>query len=79
YEKPTDVFTARFIGSPTMNIVRAKAVHGTLQLGQTPLPWPTALPADVLVGVRPQELRVLREDETADLILSGTVAVVEPL
>jgi multiple sugar transport system ATP-binding protein len=79
YEKPADVFTARFIGSPTMNIVPAKAGRSTLQLGETPLSWPTALPADVLVGVRPQELRVLEQGEAADLILSGTVAVVEPL
>ncbi|MCP4562343.1 MAG: sn-glycerol-3-phosphate ABC transporter ATP-binding protein UgpC [Bosea sp.] len=79
YEKPADVFTARFIGSPTMNIVPAKAGQGSLQLGGKPLPWSVALPADVLVGVRPQELRVLEQDEVADLILSGTVAVVEPL
>jgi multiple sugar transport system ATP-binding protein len=79
YEKPADVFTARFIGSPTMNIMPAKASQGTLQLGQTPLAWPATLPADVLVGVRPQELRVLEQGEGADLTLSGTVAVVEPL
>ena len=79
YEKPADVFTARFIGSPTMNIVPAKAGQGTLQLGEKPLAWPTTLPADILVGVRPQELRVLEQGEAADLILSGTVAVVEPL
>ncbi len=79
YEKPADVFTARFIGSPTMNIMPAKAGQGTLQLGEKPLPWPAALPADVLVGVRPQELRVLEQGESADLVLSGTVAVVEPL
>ncbi|RYE70983.1 MAG: ATP-binding cassette domain-containing protein, partial [Hyphomicrobiales bacterium] len=79
YEKPADVFTARFIGSPTMNILPAKAGHGTLQLDEAPLAWSAALPADVLVGVRPQELRVLGEGEGADLILSGTVAVVEPL
>jgi len=79
YEKPADVFTARFIGSPTMNIVPAKAGQGTLQLGEKPLAWPATLPADVFVGVRPQELRVLEQGDSADLILSGTVAVVEPL
>jgi multiple sugar transport system ATP-binding protein len=79
YEKPADVFTARFIGSPTMNIMPAKATEGTLQLGETPMAWPAALPADVLVGVRPQELRVLGEGEAVDLTLAGTVAVVEPL
>ena len=66
-----------------MNIMPAKAVaeagRSTLQLGEAPLAWPTALPSDVLIGVRPQELRVLDQGEAADLILSGTVAVVEPL
>ena len=79
YEKPADVFTARFIGSPTMNIMPAKASNDTLQLGEKPMAWPATLPADVLVGVRPQELRVLEQDDAADLTLSGTVAVVEPL
>jgi multiple sugar transport system ATP-binding protein len=79
YERPADVFTARFIGSPTMNIMPAKIGDGTLQLGEKPLAWPTTLPADILVGVRPQELRVLEQSEGADLTLSGTVAVVEPL
>jgi multiple sugar transport system ATP-binding protein len=79
YEKPADVFTARFIGSPTMNIVPAKAGQGALQLGEKPLAWSASLPPDVLVGVRPQELRVLDLDEAADLTLTGTVAVVEPL
>ena len=79
YETPADVFTARFIGSPTMNIVPAKADQGTLQLGEKPLAWPATLPADILVGVRPQELRVLEQGDSADLVLSGTVAVVEPL
>ncbi|RXT54597.1 sugar ABC transporter ATP-binding protein [Bosea sp. Tri-44] len=83
YEKPADVFTARFIGSPTMNVVPAKATadagRSTLQLGETPLAWSGLLPPEVLVGVRPQELRVLEQGESADLVLSGTVVVVEPL
>jgi len=86
YEKPADVFTARFIGSPTMNILPGRvAAHdgiATLALGahSTILPFPAGtIPADVLVGVRPQQLRVLASDEPADLVLAGTVAVIEPL
>jgi multiple sugar transport system ATP-binding protein len=83
YEKPADVFTARFIGSPTMNIVPAKATseagRSTLQLGEVPVAWSGPLPDELLVGVRPQELRVLEPGEGADLVLAGTVAVVEPL
>ncbi len=86
YEKPADVFTARFIGSPTMNILPAKTSTAdgkpTLALAGNTIalpPRPTPLPAEVLVGVRPQELRVLAPGETSDLVLTGTVAVVEPL
>src|SRR6188768_3050460 len=62
YENPVDVFTARFIGSPTMNILpgRTSNADGKPKLelaGNTiALPLrPTALPSEVLVGVRPQE------------------------
>jgi len=85
YEKPVDVFTARFIGSPTMNILPAQAVAAsatTLSLGERPVAMPPAMgavPANLLVGVRPQQLRVLAGDEPSDLVLSGTVAVIEPL
>jgi multiple sugar transport system ATP-binding protein len=86
YEKPADVFTARFIGSPTMNILPGRvAAHdgiATLSLGEHTTVLPLAagtIPGDVLVGVRPQQLRVLASDERADLVLAGTVAVIEPL
>jgi multiple sugar transport system ATP-binding protein len=86
YEKPVDVFTARFIGSPTMNILpgRITTLAGTpmLAMGDTPVPLPAghaSLPSEILVGVRPQNLRVLADDESADLVLQGTAAVIEPL
>jgi multiple sugar transport system ATP-binding protein len=86
YEKPADVFTARFIGSPTMNILPGKATtadgQATLALADNTIalpPRPASIPAGVLVGVRPQELRVLAPSESADLVLTGKVAVVEPL
>ena len=69
YEKPADVFTARFIGSPTMNILSGAVLASATG----------AIPANVLVGVRPQALLVLAPDERADLELTGVVAVVEPL
>ena len=59
YENPADVFTARFIGSPTMNLLKASLREGRadLALGGTvageSLP-PTA--SDILVGIRPQDL-----------------------
>ena len=87
YENPDDVFTARFIGSPTMNIlagllqadgsgaVLTVGAH-QVQLANEPRPAATA---EILVGVRPKELRILRSDEIADFVLNGTTAVIEPL
>lgn len=70
YREPADVFTARFIGSPSMNIVR-----GELQNG---IPHPGGA-GDVLLGMRPQELQV-REGGSDDILrLRGVVRAVEPL
>ena len=86
YERPADVFTARFIGSPTMNIlpgyIVAEGERTTLMLDAKPVPLqplPRSFPAGILIGVRPQELRILKEGEPADLVLEGNVAVIEPL
>jgi multiple sugar transport system ATP-binding protein len=85
YEKPADVFTARFIGSPAMNMLAGRlepnAGGAALSIGESlvRLARNIASPSNVLVGVRPQELRVLGPTESADLIVEGIVAVIEPL
>jgi multiple sugar transport system ATP-binding protein len=90
YENPTDVFTARFIGSPTMNLLPA---HLAEEAGQRvarlddsksaiPLPAGQVLRADgpgVLVGVRPHDLVVGPAAEAGAISLAGEVSVVEPL
>ena len=72
YENPVDVFTARFIGSPSMNLVPGrKNGHGAeLSAG-----------GDLLIGIRPHDLTALASDEKAEdgLVLNGTVTAVEPL
>ena len=88
YRAPADAFVARFLGSPPMNILRARVVdrHGArfALLGDSVLPlarWSGIdLPAggDVLVGVRPEEF--LLADATDDSAqLAGNVSAVEPL
>jgi len=85
YERPADVFTARFIGSPAMNILpgRIRSDDGEIALahGGESIKFPGAglQPSEILVGVRPQELRVLNDDEAEDVVLRGTAAVIEPL
>ncbi|MEL4375374.1 ABC transporter ATP-binding protein [Brucella cytisi] len=69
YENPTDVFTARFIGSPSMNLIAGRRNGSGVEL---------APDGDILVGVRPHDLKV--EEGTPDgLSLTGTVTAVEPL
>jgi multiple sugar transport system ATP-binding protein len=81
YENPVDVFTARFIGSPTMNLLPASLKDGaaTLSLGGTlRVPLSSATSSEILVGARPHDL-VPTGDGSAGLTVSGTVAVVETL
>jgi multiple sugar transport system ATP-binding protein len=81
YENPVDVFTARFIGSPTMNLLPAALRSGGIELtagGTLPVPAKTATTGEILVGIRPQDLMPTGSD-AAGLTLSGTVAVVETL
>ena len=86
YERPHDVFTARFIGSPTMNMLSADvtagkppafALPGVSMTGAVPA---LATGATVLVGVRPQDLRLVADGPPPDgMAVEGKVSVVEPL
>jgi multiple sugar transport system ATP-binding protein len=81
YEKPVDVFTARFIGSPTMNLLPASLkenradllVGGSVKVASLPASSP-----EILIGVRPQDLTP-GTSGTPGLSVSGTVVVVETL
>ena len=86
YERPANLFVARFIGSPAMNTVTGPVIQEGEGLAvavagsRIPLPAPYAKAvADggrtgVVIGVRPEHLQV-----TADGVLPATVTVVESL
>ncbi|HET6878475.1 MAG TPA: sn-glycerol-3-phosphate ABC transporter ATP-binding protein UgpC [Jatrophihabitans sp.] len=58
YEHPANVFVAGFIGSPAMNLVPATVADGQVLLGGYPVgPAPHGY-ADVVVGIRPESLRI---------------------
>jgi len=81
YENPVDVFTARFIGSPTMNLLPATLKEGHASLsagGSVQVPSISATSPEILVGVRPQDLTPATSDAPG-LAVSGTVVVVETL
>ncbi|MET0529091.1 MAG: sn-glycerol-3-phosphate ABC transporter ATP-binding protein UgpC [Microvirga sp.] len=82
YEKPVDIFTARFIGSPTMNMLNATLKEGQADLsvgGSLKVPSSSsATTSEIMIGVRPHDLTPAAPG-VSGLSVSGTVAVVETL
>lgn len=81
YRHPANTFVARFIGSPSMNMLPGITADGGIaldEIGQTTIGPALAADARVLVGIRPDDLR-LGEARPGALNLAGSVAVVEPL
>jgi multiple sugar transport system ATP-binding protein len=71
YRRPVNIFVARFIGAPAMNLLPASIADGTLQLPMTTLPLParlgSALPAGterVIAGIRPEHFRIADGDDS---------------
>jgi ABC-type sugar transport system ATPase subunit len=86
YGEPADRFVGAFIGSPPMSFARFSVSRGAngvvVRRGDFELaigPVQTALPDDLLVGVRPEDAVLVREE--TDLLgpLSGEVLYVEDL
>jgi multiple sugar transport system ATP-binding protein len=82
YERPDNLFVARFIGNPPMNTVAATVTSAgegaALAIGGARMPLPAPLagvaPAEVVVGVRPEHLELSVDGE-----LPAIVVVVESL
>ncbi|MGH6926127.1 MAG: ABC transporter ATP-binding protein [Propylenella sp.] len=87
YRSPANVFVAQFIGSPSMNLIPGRAEpNGTLALDRIgPMPWPArggSAPGPgrrVLLGVRPDDLRVAHSPLDGSFQLRAKVSVVEQL
>ncbi|MHB8877623.1 MAG: ABC transporter ATP-binding protein [Myxococcaceae bacterium] len=78
YNRPTNRFVAGFLGSPAMNFLAARREGAALKGEGFTLPVPEGLPPDegpeLLVGLRPQDLRV-----APDGAIQGQVDAVERL
>ncbi len=86
YRDPANVFVARFIGSPSMNlipgIVAAEGDGLQLQGLTAGLRIPGLAKAAgkrILLGVRPDDLRVGRISSAGDVAFDARVTVIEPL
>ncbi|SLN71524.1 sn-glycerol-3-phosphate import ATP-binding protein UgpC [Roseovarius gaetbuli] len=56
YERPETLFAAQFIGSPSMNVIKAEGRDGAFYLGGMVLPNPTGVEGPVMLGLRPEHL-----------------------
>jgi multiple sugar transport system ATP-binding protein len=92
YDRPANLFVAGFIGSPPMNLVRARVEHGVdgpdLVVGRQRLPLPSDVPDGVLeragddpivVGVRPEAIHHVPGGVPERHALEAPVLLVESL
>lgn len=90
FDRPATQFAATFIGEPVMNTLPAhvltEAGKGFLVVGTSRIPvdpnWLSqgeALPRDVVVGVRPQQIALSPPDESVEGRVEGTIFAVETL
>jgi multiple sugar transport system ATP-binding protein len=59
YDEPTNLFVAAFIGSPAMNLAKARIADDTIQIGGMTIPLdrgrrPESTGGEVIVGIRPE-------------------------
>jgi multiple sugar transport system ATP-binding protein len=86
YREPANTFVASFIGSPSMNFLRAKLVRGALELGRLHLDVPDALrrrlrrePEEVVVGLRPEHFADARLGDHGRPVIAAVTEVTEQL
>ncbi len=78
YTEPATSFVATFIGAPKMNLLECTKEDGILACGAFRLPVPSQnVPERVVVGVRPEDVRLV--DATTEGATKLEVAVAEPL
>jgi ABC-type sugar transport system ATPase subunit len=79
YHRPANLFVARFIGTPRMNVVTLPVEDGAVRFGiqQIALPLSSARLQKVILGQRPEHLRLCKGE--ADPGLAGTIEHIENL
>ena len=76
YHTPANTFVAGFIGSPSMNMIPARAHGGAVQLdGGASVPIDIAGDRPVMLGIRPEDLHPV----DGPVLISGSVNMREPL
>ena len=90
YNRPTNLFVAGFIGSPSMNFLNGEVIGGnpqtSLRIGEITLPLSGYQPEGplepgqtVILGVRPEHIRLNSEGGDNGPALEATVELEEPM
>jgi multiple sugar transport system ATP-binding protein len=78
YDRPATTFIAQLVGSPRINLYKAHREDGTVYINESdvhvPAPQGNNLPADFLVGIRPENIKPAVDGE-----FSGQLVLTEPL
>ncbi len=69
YNHPANLFVAGFVGSPQMNLLTLPCAGRSTQLGDFKISLPSlpTLPTEVVLGIRPEHIRVAEPGETPTL------------
>jgi len=76
YDHPANLFVGAFIGSPAMNLLRARAVGGRVTAGDLEFDLPGLPDGELVLGLRPEDLRPAVDGQTT---VEFRIDVVEPL
>jgi multiple sugar transport system ATP-binding protein len=78
YDRPATTAVAQMVGTPKINLVNAVRENNTLHVGEStvhlPLPAGVDVPSNLILGVRPEDIRIVPEGE-----FGGEITLTEPL
>lgn len=79
YNHPANLFVAGFVGSPQMNLLTLPCKERYAMLGnfQIPLPNLPTVPPQIVLGIRPENVRIAQQNDTQTI--RGRVYLVENL
>ncbi|MDY7008762.1 MAG: ABC transporter ATP-binding protein [Cyanobacteriota bacterium] len=80
YSRPANKFVAGFVGSPQMNLLTLKCEKNYAILGDFKIPLPDfpTMPEQIVMGIRPEDVRFVLT-ETSEVAIKGKVFLVEDL
>ncbi|KQS83062.1 MULTISPECIES: ABC transporter ATP-binding protein [unclassified Rhizobium] len=72
YHRPANLFVAKFIGSPPMNLFEVRMENGEVRLGSVSLRIGGSIPAALTVGIRPEHVLInVGEGPSIDATVEG--------